>query len=595
MPSATTGQPETLSREDLAALLDACPALLLVVDQEGVITFANQAARQDFGDGLSPGASLLERALPEDAASLRELLRASDEAPKPRAVRLRGEGDASHRFDVHARPLSISFPRPAWLVSCARLPGDDTAPAHDSLTELPNRAAFMERLQRSLGRAQQRQDYRFGLLVLDLDRFSLINTTLGDAGGNQVLRTTAKRLLACVRPGDMVARIGPDQFAVIADHMRPDADAAVDASRVAERIQVSAFAAIREETRALLLDATRVAERIQKQALGAPIELGAQEIFTSASIGITVSAPEYSSPEEMFRDADAAMHRAKVAGGGRYELFDRGMHERARERLRLETDLRRAVVRSEFRAHYQPIVDLATLRIAGLECLMRWEHPKRGLLVPRRFLEAAEEMGLLFQANVRLLREACLQARAWRERHPEYQHLSISVNFSSLYFQSEDLVHAVALALEEAGPARQLLVLELTEGAMVRDLEKAVATLRLLKELGVEVHLGDFGTGYSSLSYLHRLPIDAIKIDPSFTQRAATEVEAERMVRTIIELGHNLKRSVIAEGIETAAQLERVRALGCDFGQGFFFSRPLDAEQTSALLANPPWLAAKTS
>jgi EAL domain-containing protein (putative c-di-GMP-specific phosphodiesterase class I) len=225
---------------------------------------------------------------------------------------------------------------------------------------------------------------------------------------------------------------------------------------------------------------------------------------------------------------------------------------------------------------------------------MRWQHPQRGLLAPRRFLEVAEEMGLLFQANVRLLREACLQAKIWRERHPEHAQLSLSVNFSSLYFQSEDLVRAVALVLEEAGTAGQLLILELTEGAMVRDVQKAVATLQSLKRLGVDVHIDDFGTGYSSLSYLHRLPIDAIKIDPSFTQRAATEADAERMVRTIIELGHNLKRTVIAEGIETAEQLGCVRALGCDLGQGFYFSRPLDAEQTSALLMSPPWLAAKT-
>jgi diguanylate cyclase (GGDEF)-like protein len=591
MPLGSSSQPALPSREDLAALLDACPALLVVVDPQGAVGFANLAAREAFGV-LAPGASILERADAEDLPALKELLRDTEEAPRPRPVRLRCTDDAVHRFEVCARPVPLEAPRPAFLVSCTRLAGDEAAPAHDALTELPNRAAFMERLQRSLGRARQREDYHFGLLVLDLDRFSLINNTLGDLGGDQVLRTTARRLLACVRPGDMVARIGPDQFAVIADHMRPDADTAVDASRVAERIQASAFGAIREETRALLLDATRVAERIQRQALSAPIELGAQEIFATASIGITVSTPDYASPEEMFRDADAAMHRAKAAGGGRYELFDRDMHERARARLRLETDLRRGIERGEFLAHYQPIVELASLRIAGLECLMRWNHPQRGLLPPRKFLEVAEEMGLLFQANVRLLREACLQAKAWRERHPEHARLSLSVNFSSLYFQSDDLVRAVALVLEEAGSAGRHLVLELTEGAMVRDVDRAVATLQALKGLGVEVHIDDFGTGYSSLSYLHRLPIGALKIDPSFTQRAATEPDAERMVRTIIELGHNLKRTVVAEGIETAAQLECVRGLGCDFGQGFYFSQPLDAEQTSALLANPPWLAA---
>jgi len=588
MPSNKSHGGDSLRSEDFTKLLDACPALLVVVDQEGVMAFRNRAARAAFGDA-NPHDSLLERAGPEDASLLKQLLTETPAAARP-SVRLRCEDGETHRFEVCAQPVALAALERAWLLTCSRQPLDDSTPAHDPLTELPNRAAFMERLQRSLGRARQRDDYRFGLLVLDLDRFSLINNTLGSAGGDEVLRTTARRLQACVRPGDMVARVGPDQFAVIADHMRPDADVAVDATRVAERLQHSAIAAVHEEMRALLLNATRVAERIQRQALGAPIELGAQEIFTSASIGITVSAPDYATPEEMFRDADAAMHRAKAAGGGRYELFDRGMHERARERLRLETDLRRAVERAEFRVHYQPIVDLATLQVAGLECLMRWQHPQRGLLPPHNFLDVAEEMGLLFRANLWLLREACLRAVAWRRIQPRYEKLAISVNFSSLYFQSEDLVRAVALVLKEAGPARQLLVLELTEGAMVRNVDQAVATLQALKKLGVEVQIDDFGTGYSSLSYLHRLPIDAIKIDPSFTQRAATEADAERMVRTIVELGHNLKRTVIAEGIETQQQLDCVRALGCDFGQGFLFSEPLDAEQTEAMLTRPPWL-----
>jgi len=578
---------DRLSKEDLGALLDACPGPLLLADRDGSVAYLNRAARLVFGD--DEPSSLLSGAEPEDAAAFRQILAEAGDEPRSLTMSLRCRADQRERFNVDAQPISLSSSQSGWLVSCTRQPVP-TAATHDALTQLPNRPAFMQRLERSLGRARQRADYRFALLVLDLDRFSLINHTLGDLGGDQVLRTTATRLLGCIRPGDMVARVGPDQFAVIADHMRPDTDPAVDATRVAERIQASALSAVREETRELLVDATRVAERIQKHALGMPIDLGAQEIFASASIGITVTTPDYANPEQMFRDADVAMHRAKAAGGGRYELFDRGMNVRARERLRLETDLRRAVERSEFRVFYQPIVELDSLRIVGLECLMRWQHPQSGLRLPDRFLDVAEEMGVLFQINVRLLREACLQAKLWRERHPEHARLSISVNFSSLYMQSADLVRAVALVLEEAGPAQGLLILEMTEGAMVRNFDKAVATLRALKGLGLHVHIDDFGTGYSSLSYLHRLPIDAIKIDPSFTQRAATEVDAERTVRTIVDLVHSLKRTVIAEGIETREQLEQARTHGCDFGQGFFFSEPLDAKGIEAVLTQPPWL-----
>ena len=353
-------QLDRLSKADLGALLDGCPGPLLLVDRDGNLALLNRAARLAFGDDEPPGASLLSWADPEDAAGLRQILAEAGDEPRSLTMRLRCRDGQSEPFDLRTQPVSLSSPQPAWLVSCTRQPGT-TAATHDALTQLPNRPAFMERLERSLGRARQRPDYRFGLLVLDLDRFSLINHTLGDLGGDQVLRTTATRLLGCVRPGDMVARIGPDQFAVIADHMRPDADPAVDATRVAERIQASALSAVQEETRELLVDATRVAERIQKHALGTPIDLGAQEIFASASIGITVSTPDYANPEQMFRDADVAMHRAKAAGGGRYELFDRRMNVRARERLRLETDLRRGVERGEFRVFYQPIVELDAL------------------------------------------------------------------------------------------------------------------------------------------------------------------------------------------------------------------------------------------
>jgi EAL domain-containing protein (putative c-di-GMP-specific phosphodiesterase class I) len=367
------------------------------------------------------------------------------------------------------------------------------------------------------------------------------------------------------------------------------ADPAVDAGRVAERLQNVALAEVDEDARALLTDATRVADRIQRQALGTPFALGAQEVFASASIGITVSVAGYEEAEEMFRDADVAMHRAKAQGGARYEIFDREMHARASERLRLETDLHRAVERQQFCLYYQPIVALDDQRITGFEALLRWAHPERGLLEPEEFLAVAEERGVLLQISVPLLREACLQVKTWRDSRPSWAGLSISANLSGHSFEATDLLPGVDAVLREIGPAKGLLILELTESVMVRSVEVAAATLRALKDLGVDVHIDDFGTGYSSLSYLHRLPIAAIKIDQSFTQRMGVDAGAERMVRTIVDLGHSLDRTVIAEGIETADQLEAMRRVGCDLGQGYLFSPPVQAVRAEALLRQAPW------
>jgi EAL domain-containing protein (putative c-di-GMP-specific phosphodiesterase class I) len=388
----------------------------------------------------------------------------------------------------------------------------------------------------------------------------------------------------------MVARIGADQFAIIADHLAPDTDAALDATRVAERIQQGVLPEVGEAARSLLIGATRVAQRIQQHALGSPFELGSQEIFATASIGIAVSGSSYASAEEMFRDADLAMHRAKAAGGARHEMFDRRMHARISERLHLESDLRRALDRSQFRLHYQPIVSLTDLGISGFECLLRWEHPERGLLQPKDFIRVADEMGVLVQLSAWLIREACQQVARWRRSDALGRTLSVSVNLASGAFESDELLTHVGEALAAAGSAPGRLDLELTEVAMVSNFEATCSTLDALKRLGVDVHVDDFGTGYSSLSYIHRLPVAAIKIDRSFTQRVGQDPDAERMIRTIVELGHSLDRTVIAEGIESRQQLECLRRLRCDRGQGFLFSPPVEAEQAGAFIAAPPWL-----
>ena len=577
--------PGSITADELTALLQASPNAVVLVDDQGRIVYRNGTAGSLFGPADNVDA-LLARTHPDDAAALRETLEAKAGGDPSRLTRFRLDGQDWRYYETAARRLAGPATRALVGLFCSPRPSVDTMGRHDALTQLPNRTAFIDRLQRSLGRARQRPDYSFALLVMDLDRFSFINNTLGARGGDEVLTSTAARLLACVRPGDMVARIGSAQFAVIADHMH--ADPAADAGRLAERIQHVATSEVDEEARVLLIDATRVADRIQRQALGSPFALGAHEVFASASIGITVSVAGYEHAEEMFRDADVAMHRAKAAGGARYEIFDREMHARASERLRLETDLRRAQERGQFRLYYQPIVALDDQRITGFEALLRWAHPERGLLEPDEFLDVAEETGVLPLLSPVLMREACRQVKAWRGGDPAWARLSISVNLSGHTFEAAGLLPEVERVLQETDAA-DLLVLELTEGAMVRNVEGAAATLASLKKLGVEVHIDDFGTGYSSLSYLHRLPIAAIKIDQSFTQRVGVDAGAERMVRTIVELGHSLDRTVIAEGIETWDQLEAMRRFGCDLGQGFLFSPPAPALRAEAILRRPPW------
>jgi len=425
---------------------------------------------------------------------------------------------------------------------------------HDSLTNLPNRALFTDLLGRSLGRAQRRADYRFAVLFIDLDRFKVVNDSLGHSVGDELLRAITRRIERCVRPGDTVARLGGDEFTILVDDIG-------NAS-----------------------DATRVADRIQRE-LTQPFNLSGHEVFTSASIGIALSASGYEEVDDLLRDADIAMYRAKALGKARYEVFDTAMHARAMALLELETDLRRAIERNEFRLYYQPVVNLETGRIAGFEGLVRWQHPQRGLIGPAAFVPIAEEMGLIIPIGRWVLKEACRQMQEWQERFPGTRDLTISVNLSGKQFAQARLVEDVSQALKESGLAPGRLRLEITESAVMENAASAMAMIEQLRGLDVKIDIDDFGTGYSSLSYLQRFEVDHLKIDRSFVSNIGSDRgENAEIVRTIVTLARHLGMDAVAEGVETQDQLRMLQELGCGSVQGFLFAEPVSRDEAEGLL-----------
>jgi diguanylate cyclase (GGDEF)-like protein len=430
---------------------------------------------------------------------------------------------------------------------------------HDSLTGLPNRSLLIERLRHAMRRAARHPDNLFAVLFLDLDRFKDINDNLGHFAGDELLRAVARRLEACIRPEDTVARLSGDEFAILLESITDTSDA----GRVAERIE---------------------------EALSFPINLAGAEVTTSVSMGIVTSSMAHDQPDQILRSADMAMYRAKAAGRARYEMFDRAMHTDALERLRLETDLRRAVELSEFVLHYQPVVSLRTGRVTGLEALVRWQHPERGLVHPMDFIPVAEETGLIVPIGKWVLAEALRQIAEWQKAHPRKDPLTIGVNLSVKQFSQPDLADQIRHAIELTAVAPSSLCLEITEAAIIEKGRAAVSMLSRIRELGVQVYLDDFGTGYSSLSYLHGLPIDAIKIDRAFVSSMDTDDKNLRLVRTILTLAEIVGVRAEAEGISTSEQLRELRALNCEQGQGYLFSAPITRDAVNEVLsANPVW------
>ena len=439
---------------------------------------------------------------------------------------------------------------------------------HDALTQLPNRAALLDRLEQAIKGATRRKGYMFAVLFLDLDRFKIVNDSLGHMAGDQLIVECARRLTTCLRQADTVARATEE------DERPPPGTVA--------RLGGDEFIVLLEDIRDVS-DGIRVAERLQRE-LASPFTLAGQQVFTSASIGIALSTTGYSTAEDILRDADIAMYRAKALGKARWEVFDEAMRAHALSRLQMETDSRRALESEEFRVHYQPIVSLPSGCISGFEALVRWQQGERGMISPLEFIPVAEETGLILGIGKWVLREACHQIRVWHERFPREPPLTMSVNLSAKQFAQADLADRVGRILHETGVPAENLELEFTERVSMEDVEHSQRSIQALKRLGVRLVIDDFGTGYSSLSYLRRFSIDTLKIDRSFISQLDVNQESREIVRAITTLAHNMGMNVVAEGTETATQAAYLEQFGCDYAQGYFFFKPADAATVEALL-----------
>ncbi len=430
---------------------------------------------------------------------------------------------------------------------------------HDLLTGLPNRMMLLRTLDSLTSKDEGGRP--FSLLFMDLDRFKMVNDSMGHHAGDALLKKLADRLQDCVRDEDVVARLGGDEFAILLHDV--------------EKLE----------------GARDVADRIMEK-LKAPFIIEALEIFSAASIGIVVGGEQYDLAEDVLRDADAAMYQAKRAGRSCYEVFDRSQQMEATERFQLESDLRRAVERGELRVYYQPVVNILQGKLMGFEALLRWSHPTKGLLAPHQFLSIAEESDLIVELDKWMWKTSIARLAYWSQAIPGGKDLSVSLNCSNRTFNTEGLNKYISSLLTESRLDGSRLYLEVTEGVIIDDPDAAVREMQGIKDCGVRISIDDFGTGYASLSMLHQLPIDVLKIDRSFVKRMDRQDAGSEMLETIVELGTSLGLDCIAEGIETKRQLHRLRNMQCRYGQGYLFSKPLNAELTTALIEkSEQWIA----
>jgi len=548
----------------LSATLDSTADALLVVDDEGGISLFNQRfvemwripdevlASRDDDRAL---ACALEQLRDPDAflAKVRELY-AHPEIESFDTLAFR-DGRSVERFSTPQRVDGVTVGR-VWsfrdVTDHKRLEEELAHQAfHDSLTGLANQALFRDRVDHAVAR-NARLAARLAVVFLDLDNFKTVNDSLGHTAGDEMLVAVAERLGHCVRDGDTVARLGGDEFAVLLE----DLGSVRDVTHLADRIITT---------------------------LQRPFTLAGREMVIGTSIGIALDGPGIDSGQ-LLRNADIAMYTAKRRGRGRYEIFQPAMHLAAMERMELEADLRKALERRELTLEYQPVVALPSRGLTGVEALVRWRHPQRGPVAPSTFIPLAEEAGLIGELGRQVLTAACAQARRWQLQYPKCANLKLSVNLSPRQLQADDLIDEVSEALASSGLPPSTLVLEITEGAMMNDAEAAIAKLHGLKALGVELAVDDFGTGYSSLSYLQRFPIDILKIDRAFVNEIDTRDEQASLVAAIISLARSLRLHAVAEGVETLTQAKALTALGCGFGQGYHFARPMRPEDLAPIL-----------
>jgi diguanylate cyclase (GGDEF)-like protein/PAS domain S-box-containing protein len=427
---------------------------------------------------------------------------------------------------------------------------------HDTLTNLPNRALFMEHLNMAIKRGKRRTDYHFAVLYLDIDRFKLVNDSLGHSAGDNLLNAFSERIQNSLRDIDTLARLGGDEFVILLE----DIESEDYASAVAERLQ---------------------------QALRRPFMVSGKEVFAPASFGVVLNTKDYDLPEDIIRDADAAMYHAKEKGRAQFKVFDKKLHEKALHLLQRETDLRKAIHRKEFVTHYQPIVSLKSRSVVGFEALIRWRHPQLGLIYPGSFISIVEETGLIIPITRLVMQEACSDLKSWQDQVQHLQKLTMNVNISSKHFLLPSLLDDIKEVLDSIGLPPDHLKLEITETALMEDVEETVRHVNRMRDYGLQIVIDDFGTGYSSLSYLQRLPIDTLKVDRSFVSRIQNTPDGNRnIVEAIISLAHRLDMIVVAEGVENLEQYTILLDMKCQFGQGYLFSKPMAKDDVDKLINN---------
>jgi diguanylate cyclase (GGDEF)-like protein len=547
---------------DEAAFLKLPDTLLLVFDKKGRLLQASEAWQRlldiDGDEILKGGCAALIH--PEDRAECQARIALLDaERPDERfACRcLPASGnDIKLIWNVHFEPATGLFyaaaHETAMRLSEGAQPADEGV---DPLTGLPDRVLFMDRLEHALRRAERKADTSFALLRGGIDRFKVINQSLGHKMGDLLLMNVGNLIRNVIRPTDMVSRYIGDEFVILLEDTRDVSSPIQVVSRIQQKLQV-------------------------------PFTLNGHEVFSTASFGIVVSGhgQQYQDAESMLRDASLAMVRAKEHGGGSCMMFDRGMHDAAMRKLSLEADLRIALKKEQFQAYYQPIVDLQSGKLAGFEALVRWQHPQRGLIPPGEFIPLAEETGLVVPLGNWMLKESCRQLQLWRSTLPGAKDLTVSVNLSPKQVLQPQTKAEVENALAASGLDPRALKLEVTESGMMQNLKQAVQLLSELKEMGIRILLDDFGTGYSSLAYLRLLPIDMLKVDRSFVQNLHEKNEDRVFVETIVRLAHTLSQQVICEGVELQEQEKILSGIAVDYTQGYLYSRPVAANEAEMLI-----------